>query len=213
MDIAEAPRLDRRVQRTRQLLRDSLMALILEQGYESVTIQDITDRANLGRATFYLHFKDKDDLLMSSLLEVYEGLLTRFEVGEFGQMVKNNLTNLKAFEHAAQNAQLYRVLLREPGTVSIRRRIHDFIAKVVRDHYNAVLPHMNPTAAAELPAELIGEHIAGSLLALIEWWIEHDMPYSAEYMARVAREMGGQALYAYLATLPTDPDHQQNSPL
>ena len=50
---------DRRVQRTRKLLQDALMALILEKGYEAVTIQDIIDRANVGRSTFYAHFLDK----------------------------------------------------------------------------------------------------------------------------------------------------------
>ncbi len=64
-----ARRLDRRVQRTRKLLRESMMALILEEGYDAISIQDITDKANLGRATFYLHFKDKDEVLSSARLK------------------------------------------------------------------------------------------------------------------------------------------------
>src|SRR5690242_13310 len=56
---------DRRIQRTRQLLLDSLIQLILEKGYESITVQDIIDRANVGRSTFYSHFQDKEDLLLS----------------------------------------------------------------------------------------------------------------------------------------------------
>ena len=59
-----ARKMDRRVQRTRKLLRDALMSLIMEDGYDAVSIQDITEKANLGRATFYLHFKDKDELLL-----------------------------------------------------------------------------------------------------------------------------------------------------
>ncbi len=54
---------DRRVQRTRQLLEQALLALLEEQDYESITVQQITDRANLGRATFYLHYRDKEQLL------------------------------------------------------------------------------------------------------------------------------------------------------
>ena len=58
---------DRRVQRTRKILRESLLELILDQGYDDVSIQDITQRANLGRATFYLHYKEKDELLQDLL--------------------------------------------------------------------------------------------------------------------------------------------------
>lgn len=56
---------DRRVQRTQQLLREALFALIQEKGFEKLSVQDIIDRANVGRATFYAHFDNKEDLLLS----------------------------------------------------------------------------------------------------------------------------------------------------
>jgi AcrR family transcriptional regulator len=56
---------DRRVQRTRRLLHKALMCLILEKKYESITVQEILDRADVGRSTFYMHFQDKDELLFS----------------------------------------------------------------------------------------------------------------------------------------------------
>lgn len=61
---------DRRRARTRKMLSDALMGLILERGYDAITIQDITDKANLSRATFYLHFGDKQDLYLCSLERV-----------------------------------------------------------------------------------------------------------------------------------------------
>src|SRR6266576_3222431 len=57
--LKKPKKLDRRVQRTRQLLQDALLAMVLEKGYDSTTVQDIIDRANVGRATFYAHFPDK----------------------------------------------------------------------------------------------------------------------------------------------------------
>ena len=56
---------DRRVQRTRRLLHKALMSLILEKKYESITVQEILDRADVGRSTSYMHFQDKDELLFS----------------------------------------------------------------------------------------------------------------------------------------------------
>src|SRR5579864_8203903 len=68
-------KIDRRVQRTHTLLRDALMALIEERGYEPILIPDITDRANVSRTTFYLHFRDKDDLLFTTMEELYDNLV------------------------------------------------------------------------------------------------------------------------------------------
>src|SRR5205809_7879580 len=61
---------DRRVQRTRQLLQDALISMMIAKGYETTTVQDILDRANVGRATFYAHFADKETLLNSRLADL-----------------------------------------------------------------------------------------------------------------------------------------------
>ena len=66
---------DRRVQRTRRTLREALIALILEKGYDQVTVQHIIDRADVGRSTFYAHFENKDKLLLSGFENVREMLL------------------------------------------------------------------------------------------------------------------------------------------
>src|ERR1044072_1707283 len=68
---------DRRVEITEQLLRDALFQLIEEKGFESLTVQEIIDRANVGRATFYTHFDNKEDLLISGLDQLQEALKQR----------------------------------------------------------------------------------------------------------------------------------------
>ena len=68
-------RQDRRITRTRNQLREALFELILEKGYDTVTIEEITDRANLGRTTFYLHYKDKEQLLLESINSIANDLL------------------------------------------------------------------------------------------------------------------------------------------
>src|SRR4051812_15011818 len=65
---------DRRVRRTRRNLTDALIGLILERGYEAITVQDILDRADIGRSTFYAHFRDKDALLLSCFDDLREDL-------------------------------------------------------------------------------------------------------------------------------------------
>src|SRR5881396_3995668 len=66
---------DRRIQRTREVLHEALISLMIEKGYEAITVQDIIDRANVGRSTFYAHYVGKQDLLMSGLKNLSRHLL------------------------------------------------------------------------------------------------------------------------------------------
>lgn len=61
------PKTNRRVQRTRRRLREALIALVLERGWERTTVQDVCDRADVGCSTFYLHFQSKEKLLTQAL--------------------------------------------------------------------------------------------------------------------------------------------------
>ena len=193
---AEKP-LDRRVQRTRQLLRDSLMALILENGYDAVTIQDITDRVNLGRATFYLHYRDKEELLLNSLQEIYDELVATVERDMPGAVLLSDDSHpgLVAFQHAAAHRDLYRVMLSGQAAAKIEHRIRDYLAEVIKRRIVSIVPEQK----LPVPVDLIAQHCAGSMLALIEWWLDHDLPYTVEYMAQMSRRLTGQMLIDNLA--------------
>src|SRR5438876_9754476 len=109
-------KMDRRVQRTRQLLQDALIAMVIEKGYDATTVQDIIDRANVGRATFYAHFPDKQTLL-TSRLEDLRVLLT-----ERRRQAPGPLGFSRAMvEHARSHLALYRAVgARESGAVIVQ---------------------------------------------------------------------------------------------
>ncbi|MBZ0299704.1 MAG: TetR/AcrR family transcriptional regulator, partial [Anaerolineae bacterium] len=132
--MSEDVKLDRRVVRTRQLLRDALMELILEKGYDAVTVQDITDRANLGRATFYLHYKGgKEELLLSNLEEIYDDLVARLKpLKREGLRSGPHRPSQVAFEHAAEHRDLYLVLLRSQAAATLAQRIRNYLAGVIQ---------------------------------------------------------------------------------
>jgi AcrR family transcriptional regulator len=75
----EARTTDRRVRRTRELLRSALLSLIQEKGYERITVRDILDRADVGRSTFYAHYRDKDELLQSGFEDVRSALAAEMQ--------------------------------------------------------------------------------------------------------------------------------------
>lgn len=184
--------LDRRARRTRRLLKEALFALILEKGYDTVTIEDITRRADLGRTTFYLHYHDKEELLVESIDSIAEDLITHLPpIAEWrpsipaaaGTGVMDAI--LVVFRHAAENAQLYRIILSGEGATQAHQRFH----AIIRQKANELVAL--GTAAGlmqpQVPPDVFASYFAGSLLATVTWWLESDIPYPPEEMAEMFR--------------------------
>src|SRR5882724_11296655 len=114
------PRPDRRVRRTRNVLRQSLIALILEKGYEQITVQDILDHADVGRSTFYTHYQGKDDLLLSGFDELREAF-AREAAARPDEILRPTLA---LFEHVNGHSPLYQAM--------VGRRGHDLAMRSIR---------------------------------------------------------------------------------
>jgi len=174
--------LDRRVQRTRKSLREALLALILEEGYDEISILDITEKANLGRATFYLHFKDKDELL----LEVMDQLVMDF-LEQVPQLtaahwhLEDTKKIVKLFEFAAEYYDLYRILTISKGGITAARQLQHIIASNIAEFIQSAVAAKDVVPA--LPIDFIANHFTGSLLSTIYWWLDHDLPYTPDEMA------------------------------
>lgn len=167
-------KLDRRVKRTHQLLGDALIDLILEKGYDAVTIRDITERADVAYVTFFRHYDDKSELLTKRLQELLE------ELDEITHEDNRATEGLLIFRHVQQNAPLYRIVLTSAGAYEVRKRLRCFLT----DHLMACCePFKNPNQPT--PPEVAANHFAAGLLSLIEWWLENDMPYPPERMAQI----------------------------
>lgn len=178
---------DRRGPRTRRLLRDALIALILEKGYDSVTVQDITDRANLGRATFYLHYANgKDQLLMSSLREMFDDLKARITSPSNDLAVGDMAMRVVPFQHAFENRDLYRVtLLSQHGTAAIVNGIREYLAGIMRERIDLMVTDRQPL----VPLDILANYLAGAMISLISWWLKQDSDYTAEQMADLFRQL------------------------
>lgn len=177
--------LDRRSRRTRVMLRDALVELILEKGYEAITIQDIADRADLARATFYLHFKDKEDLLATSLEELYDELVARTRLHERITALPEQPYSLIAFQHAQENVNLYRILLNGQGLGVIVQRIREHLAA----HITNMIRALAGSRDLAMPPEVLANYLVGALLGMVAWWLDEDMPKSAEEMANTYRQI------------------------
>lgn len=195
--MMEVKRVDRRVQRTRQLLKEAFLALLLEQGYDATSIQDITDRANLGRATFYLHYRDKEELLIDSLESIVDQfieLIQQIPVEKWG--LTDGAPIQEVFEYARQHTRLYQVLMTGQGGIKVSRRLYEIITAKTQAVLAAQCAEKNLTPT--LPLDFISSYFAGSLLTQVFWWLERDMPYTAAEMAAMFRQI---SLYGRAAAL------------
>ncbi|MCB9453141.1 MAG: TetR/AcrR family transcriptional regulator [Anaerolineaceae bacterium] len=193
-------KIDRRKQRTRQYLRDALMALIVEKGYDTISIQDITDRANVSRPTFYLHYRDKEELLLTSLEEVYDDLNARIgEITPEGLMTDGNPMELVAFQHVAEFADFYRVMLGRRGVAAFIIRVQDYLAGVFRHHIEICYP---TEYVPNVPVDIITYREAGALIGTLSWWLENGMPYSPTEMAKLHYKSSAQGMLWSLGITP-----------
>jgi AcrR family transcriptional regulator len=191
-------KLDRRVSRTRRQLREALFTLILEKGYDAVTVEEITARADVGRTTFYLHYRDKEDLLMESIGELVDDLieqmarlpLVEWKLERSGSGEMPSPAIVLPFQHVANNARLYQIVLRGDGTYSVSRRLREIIVQASAEMIRVLL---NQDKLGDLnlqvPIEVFMNYIAGAWLGLITWWLENEMPFPAEQIAGMFQRM------------------------
>jgi len=195
--------MDRRVRRTRRRLRDALIQLIMEKGYDNVTIQNITDAADLSRATFYLHYTDKDELLASSLEEMFDELLDSVKdimLRRKLELTEGDAPSLPAFKHVAEYADLYKSLMGDKGVSSVINRVLDYIARVGEEQYRLMVTD-EEEKNLPVPIDIMARHMAGALFSMVSHWLEQDMPYTPEEMARYFHLMTVPALLSALGRL------------
>src|SRR5215216_6604277 len=161
---------DRRSQRTRHLLSAALVELIREKDYNTITVSDIIERANVGRSTFYSHFHDKDDLFVGELDRVIELLSQRIP----GQEEMPFFPSLGLFRHVGEEYELYKALLWTPGIDLLIKHMQKSLSQRVEQRLQ------NSGRELEIPYPVLASFIAGSFLTLLKWWLENKMIYPPE---------------------------------
>lgn len=191
---------DRRIQRTRQALRIALLELIKEKGYDTISVEEITRQANLGRATFYLHYKDKEDLLVDEFNEIVNERARVISEIPFSAWLpdlenptetesKPALPLLMAFQHVANHADLYHVLLKNEKSDRILERIRKIIAQSITGFMQAKVNNDPIPILFEVPIDLLAAYFSGALLSSVDWWFEQNLSHSPEEMARMFQRL------------------------
>ena len=198
------PQEDLRIRRTRKSLQEALIALTVEKGFSTITIRDITERAMVNRSTFYRHYLDKCDLLQQYIGEVYELLLidrkeiVRLEGENTSRAVPAGL--LRLLKHVQQDAAFYRKMLGTDGdvgfTADFRQNLEKRFQELARTQSVEDTKHLPPQ-------ELRIQYVAHASVGAIVWWLENDLPCSAEQLTSWISQLC-YPIWSGTLTLPAD---------
>jgi AcrR family transcriptional regulator len=192
---------DRRIQRTRRALRNALLELIKEKGYDSILVEEITQRANLGRATFYLHYKDKEDLLVDVFSEIASERSRTLSEIPFSTWIpdseriesasENNPTPppLMVFQHVSENFDIYRILLKSEKADRIFERIRKIVTLAITEFMQTKVKSDPIPILFEVPIDLLAAYYSGALLTCVDWWLEQELSHSPEEMTRLFQRL------------------------
>ena len=179
---------DRRVQRTRKLLHEALGSLINEKPYDSIALQEILDRANVGRSTFYMHFRNKDELLTDSIHEMLRSIrppdLPRS--GKWQERVTS--FSLPIFEHHERHLRTREARM----GAKAKAVLHEHLQHVVTELVSYVLAKgasENRKPASQMPLQLVAEYVASTFVLVLNWWIDNRKSASAEKINELFREL------------------------
>lgn len=168
---------DRRIRRTTHALVQAMVDLILEKRYHAITIQNLLDRADVGRSTFYSHYRSKDDLLFKSFKRMLEILDQSLENEEAPSCRVAPVKEL--FDHVASVRAFHRALARAHMVDRLYQVGTDHMSRIIERRLTALPPR---TDGPSLPPSVTAHAFAGALFALLRWWVETEPPYSPEEM-------------------------------
>jgi AcrR family transcriptional regulator len=188
---------DLRVKRTHKLVLEALIEQTVQKGFSALTVSDITKHAGINRATFYRHFKDKFDLLDSYAQAVYELLEVGLQKPNKGDTTQIYQGLTRVLDHIRANARFYQVMMGKHGDPAFTDKIRQYIQKRIR---RSLPPELKQD---EKSIDLYISYSSSASIGAILWWLEHELPYSAEEMAAILYQLESGNLKALLEREPS----------
>ena len=168
---------------TRKGIIQAAVELVLEKDYDTVTVQDITDRADIGRGTFYVHFKDKEEVVWTAI----QGLYLELEQAAH-QQYKDNIPDqreyyglLYIFRQVDKNRDLFRVCFSARGSAALTERVTDLLVNIILYDLQNQPELSDPNS--DVPLEIVAQMMTGLITRMISWWLNTSNSYTVEQMA------------------------------
>lgn len=167
---------DRRSRRTRGRLNSAMVELITEKRFDDITVQNVIDRADVGRATFYTHFRDKEDLFEQQWEQFNLHLAGQIKWDKAG---KDSFFPVKFFfQHLQESQSFYQGLVRSGKVEKIFKSGVEYLSQNIE----AALHQKFTTRQVAIPVPVLSHYLANEFFGLLKWWLDAQMPYPPEAM-------------------------------
>jgi AcrR family transcriptional regulator len=181
------PKTDRRILRTRDTLGDALVALMQEKSFDEITVQDVLDRAGVGRSTFYAHYRDKDDLFLSDIEDFLEGCSSALKRKDAS--AKRLLPVRELFSHIRDAHGFYAALVRSGKVNDVQALARGFFARSIEERLQMAGVQIEPVRRSAH-----AQVLAGSFFSLLDWWIDKGMKADPQEMDDLFHRMAWSGL-------------------
>ncbi|GCE15390.1 TetR/AcrR family transcriptional regulator [Tengunoibacter tsumagoiensis] len=184
---------DRRSQRTYRLVSAAFAELLVEKPYEEILVQDILDRADIGRTTFYAHYFDKEDVLNCIVEQELEMLTHQITRSTARQRV---VPSLELFEHVyhSQNQQ-FLALMRSRAGEPLWEALQVALCRAIEPALSTLCAEKR---SPPIPLPVVSQYLAGAFLTLLKWWVTASMPYPPEQMETIFQQLALPGVWAML---------------
>lgn len=179
--------MDRRIQKTTNLLREALVSLIAEKPYDSIVVKEILDRANVGRSTFYTHFRDKDDLLISGIHDMLGPVPAPTRTRGKGQEWILWFS-LPVFDHHYRHAHAWGDRIGPRGRTILHEHLRRVLTEIIAEAMTRDF-RFGRQPARHIPPELISSYIASTFVLVLNWWLDKRMRLPAKEINDVFRKL------------------------
>lgn len=184
---------DLRTKRTRKMILEAFINLVEEKGYEHVTVSDIASQAMINRATFYAHFKDKQDVydyIFKEAVEQFMIVLAPVQLGRTNQLqlhaIEQIITHI--FEKIQENRVFFKTVLNAHGNEQLRKQI----SQILRSTYANIFEQVEIREKDFIvPIDFIIEYMSSTFMASLHWWINQEISFSPKQMAQLIIKLVG----------------------
>lgn len=182
---------DRRSLRTRTALRDALLELIAERGWDDIAVNDVCKRANIGRSTFYLHYPNKDALLQGGL----EGLQAELQrqtrawpdnANPGTEALEGFHFAIELIEHVHEQRKVFRGIIGRRSGYVVQQRFREMVIRLITDEL--------PASIGNFPRQAVARWLGGAFVELLSWWIEQRASLPPKELAALFNELSRPAL-------------------
>src|SRR5207302_9188652 len=180
--MSAKPRPDRRAQRTRRQLSGAINELIKEKRFDDITVQNVIDRADVGRSTFYSHFRDKEDLFAQQWEGMIDFLAQKIDWSKTG---RGSFIPVAFFSDHLKDVQpFYRGLVRSGKLDSLFKTGVERFSQKIESALKTRIKHQ-----PAVPISILSNHLATEFFGLLKWWLDAGLPYTPERMDEIYHEL------------------------